>query len=520
MSYTTNCYSVARHIGKRFHVTNNHSVKDTLMGLGGWERVDGVGIGCLYLSRKGKNIMNATSWWTICFYRSKFVHHRTLNSSTTHQTLDFTIAYFNFISSNPLFALLGSCRNLSSLKELHSLLIIDGHSSQLNLQTKLVGLYGSLGDMESARQCLRKCLKEHDNVVFSIVVKACTEMRDVNEGRKVHCHVVKAGTRDSFVLTSLVDMYAKCGDIKCSRRVFDNIVYDCCLFHGYGIKNGVGFNSHLVSSLVDMYMKCGAVVDARSVFDDLSSIDLVSWTAMIVGYSQNGYPNHAITLFTNKKYLDILPNSVAIASVISVCAQLGDSQLGSAIHCHEVKLGLEDGKVVNALVDMYAKCQMIKDARYLFDSFTNNDLITWNSIINGYAQTGCTYEVTTLLRFYAKCGELRTARRVFDFMGEKNIISWNALINAYGMQGYCSGSIEVFNNMFDFIPKMNHYACLVDLLARSGRLEEAFNLIENMQVQPDVSLLGSFLHGCSMHSRWKMESGFSNKGVDEAERFE
>ncbi|KAI3696350.1 hypothetical protein L1987_79364 [Smallanthus sonchifolius] len=656
MSYTTNCYSAARHIGKRFH---------------------------------------------ICFYRSKFVHHRTLNSSTTHQTLDSTIAYFNFISSNPLFALLGSCRNLSSLKELHSLLIIDGHSSQVNLQTKLVSLYGSLGDMESARQvfdqmpnpdmfsckvmirwyfisdlhsetigfykCLRKCLKEHDNVVFSIVVKACTEMRDVNEGRKVHCHVVKAGTRDSFVLTSLVDMYAKCGDIKCSRRVFDNIVdrdvvswtsmivayvQNSCadealvLFnrmrsgliegnqhtvgsivtacaklralhqgkwvHGYGIKNGVGFNSHLVSSLVDMYMKCGAVVDARSVFDDLSSIDLVCWTVMIVGYSQNGYPNHAIALFTNKKYLDILPNSVAIASVISACAQLGDSQLGSAIHCHEVKLGLEDGNVVNALVDMYAKCQMIKDARYLFDSFTNKDLITWNSIINGYAQTGCTYEVTSLfhqmrlegfrpdeitlvtllscfasfgdlhigsslhaycikeslscdnvyintalLRFYAKCGELRTARRVFDFMGEKNIISWNALINAYGMQGDCSGSIEVFNNMvkeniyptdatftailsacshtgtlegwkffdlmckeFDFIPKMNHYACLVDLLARSGRLEEAFNLIENMRVQPDVSLLGSFLHGCSMHLRWKMESGFSNKGVDEAERFE
>ncbi|KAM0029068.1 putative tetratricopeptide-like helical domain superfamily [Helianthus debilis subsp. tardiflorus] len=625
-----------------------------------------------------------------CSHRSKFLqptltlHYRTLNSLTTHQTLDSTIAYISFISSNPLFSLLGSCRTLPSLKELHSLLIVDGHSSQLNLQTKLISSYGSLGDIESARQvfdqmpdpdmfsykvmirwyyisdlhfetigfykCLRKCLNEHDNVVFSIVVKACTELRDVNEGRKVHCDIVKAGSADGFVLTSLVDMYAKCGDVECSQRVFENIVdrdvvswtsmivayvqNGCAeealvLFnrmrsgliegnqhtlgsvvsacsklrslnqgkwvHGYAIKNGVDFNSHFVSSLVDMYMKCGAVFDAQSAFDESSNIDLVSWTAMIVGYSQNRYPNQAIGLFTNK-YLHILPNSVAIASVISACAQLGHSQLGRAIHCYEVKLGLEDGNVINALVDMYAKCQMIKDARYLFDSLTNKDLITWNSVINGYAQIGCIYEVTrlfhqmrlegfrpdeitlvtllscfasfgdlqigsslhaycvkeslscnnvyintALVHFYAKCGELKTACRVFDFMGEKNVISWNVLINAYGMQGDCNGSFDIFNDMvkesvhptdatftailsacshtgnleawkffdlmckdFDFTPKMNHYACLVDLLARSGRLEEAFSLVKNMRVQPDVSVFGSLLHGCSMHSRFDL----------------
>ncbi|KAL8224456.1 hypothetical protein R6Q57_019931 [Mikania cordata] len=593
----------------------------------------------------------------ICFHRSKFLHYRTLNSSTTHQTLDSTIAYINFISSNPLFSLLDSCRSLSLLKELHSLLIVDGHWIHTNLQTKLVSLYGSFGDIKSARQvfdqmpnpdmfsckvmirwyfisdlhsetigfykCLRKCLNEHDNVVFSIVVKACTEMRDINEGRKVHCHIMKARSRDSFVLTSLVDMYAKCGDVISSWRVFDTIVdrdvswtsmivayvqNGCAdealvLFnrmrsgliegnqhtvgsivcacaklralhqgkwvHGYAIKNRVDFNPHFVSSLVDMYMKCGAVLDAQSVFDDLSSFDLVSWTSMIVGYTQNGYPNQAIALFTNKKHSDILPNSVAIASVISACAQLGHSQLGSMIHCHEVKLGLEDGNVVNALVDMYAKCEKIKDARCIFDNVTKKDLITWNSILNGYAQTGCTDEVTSLfhqmrldgflpdeftivtllscfasfgdlhtgsslhaysikeslscdnvyintslLHFYAKCGDLRAARHVFDGMGEKSIISWNALIKAYGMQGDCSGSIEVFNNMvkeniyptdatftailstcshtgtlegwkfydlmhkeFNLVPKMDHYGCLVDLLARSGRLEEAFNLI-------------------------------------------
>ncbi|PWA97959.1 pentatricopeptide repeat (PPR) superfamily protein [Artemisia annua] len=668
------------------------------------------------------------------FHPSKQHHYKTLKTSlttTSHQNLDPTISYINSISLNPLFSLLTSCKNIPSLKQLHSLLIVDGQSTHLSSQTKLVSLYGSFKDTKSARlvfdgisdpdmfsckvmirwyflndehfesigfyNCMRGCVKGCDNVVFSIVVKACTEMRDLCEGRKVHCDIVKAGCPDGFVLTSLVDMYAKCGEVNCSRRVFDGIVdrdvvswtsmivayvqngcggealvmfnrMRCGLVegnqhtfgsivsacaklralhqgkwvHGYVIKNGVELNSHLVSSLVDMYVKCGAILDARSAFDELFTVDVVTWTAMIVGYSQNGHPNEAIELFTNRKYYDILPNSITISSVISACAQLGNLILGKAIHCLGVKLGLEESNVVNTLVDMYAKCEMIKDARYLFNSLTNKDLVTWNSIINGYAQIGCSNEITrlfhqmrlegfrpdettlvtllscfasfgdlqvgsslhayaikgllsydnvyintSLLHFYAKCGELKLARRVFDGMGEKNTISWNALINAYGMQGDSSGSIAVFSNTvkenldptdatftailsacshtgtvegwkffdsmcqdFDIVPKMSHYGCLVDLLARSGRLEEAFNFIKKMPVQPNVSILGSFLHGCSMHSRFdlgqtevkwmfdqypidasyyvlvsnlyasEMESSFSSKGVNEGQRFE
>ncbi|KAL4574291.1 hypothetical protein LXL04_021120 [Taraxacum kok-saghyz] len=596
----------------------------------------------------------------------------------------------------------GKHPTLSALKELHTLLIVNGHSTQLNLQTKLVSLYGSLGDTKSARlvfdqiphpdmfsckvmirwyflndshfetimfyRCMTKCLKEHDNVVFSIVVKACTKLRDINEGKKIHCHIVKAGSPDGFVLTSLVDMYAKCGHINCSRKVFDDIidkdvvswtsmivsyVQNGCpkeafmLFnkmrsglikgnqhtfgsivsactklralhqgkwvHGYVIKNGINLNSHIVSSLVDMYVKCGAILDARSVFNEhqeamigCPSVDVVTWTAMIVGYSQNGYPNEALALFTDKNWIGILPNSVTISSVISACSQLGDSQLGKVIHSLGVKLGLEDVNVINALVDMYAKCEMIKEAGDLFDSILNKDLVSWNSIINGYAQNGFNYEVTrlfnrmisegfhpdevtlvsllscvdlhlgtslhaysikkllsfnnvyigtALLNFYAKFGKLTTARNVFDKMPHRNTVSWNALINGYGTHGNCSHSMELFNNMlkenldptdatftsilsacshtgmiegikffnlitqeFDFVPKMKHYGCLVDMLARSGNLEEAFNFIKEMPFRPDVTLLGSFLHGCSMHSRWKMESSCKSTGIDEHER--
>lgn len=340
-----------------------------------------------------------------------------------------------------------------------------GLTGELPCDTKLVSMYGSFGCVENARlvfdkienpdfyswkvmirwyflndlyddiigffTCLRKCLRECDNVVFSIVLKACSELRNIYEGRKVHCQIVKVGSPDSFVLTALVDMYAKCGEVGSSRDVFDEILdrnvvswtsmivgyvqNDCpeeglVLFnrmreglvegneftvgslvtactklralhqgkwvHGYVIKNGIAFNSFLATAILDMYVKCGDVRDARSVFDELSVIDLVSWTAMIVGYAQCGHPSEALKLFMDDEWVDILPNSVTAASVLSACGQLGNLDLGRSVHGLGIKLGLGDTTVRNTLIDMYAKCHAVRDARYIFEAVMVKDVIT------------------------------------------------------------------------------------------------------------------------------------------------
>ncbi|KAF5449557.1 hypothetical protein F2P56_029989 [Juglans regia] len=616
---------------------------------------------------------------------------RSLAYATQQQPLEppelaHTIASMSSISSNPCFSLLGFCRNFDSLKKTHGLLIVHGLTGELQCDTKLVSLYASFARVWHARLVfdriekpdflswkvmirwyflndlhseiirfysrMRICVRECDNVVFSIVLKACCELRNLDEGRKVHCQIVKAGSPDSFVMAGLVDMYAKCRDIGNSREVFDEILErnvvswtsmivgyvqnDCpqeglILFnrmreglvegnkftvgslvtactdlralhqgkwlHGYVIKNGFEFNSFLVTALLDMYVKCGEVRDARSVFDELSAIDLISWTAMMVGYAQSGHPNEALKLFQDEKWADLLPNSVTTATVLSACAQLGNLNLGRSVHGLGIKLGLGEPPVRNALIDMYAKCHMIRDARYIFETVLDKDVITWNSIISGYfligyarealelfnqmrsnsvspdavtlvsALSGCAslgdfqvgsslhafsikeglqsssvYVGTALLNFYAKCGDVKSARMVFDGMGEKNTITWSAIIGGYGMQGDGSGSLALFNDMlkeklepnevifttvlsacshtgmigegwrcfnlmcqtYNFVPTMKHYACMVDLLARAGKLEEALNFIENMPVQPDVSLFGSFLHGCGLYARFDL----------------
>ncbi|XP_022957571.1 pentatricopeptide repeat-containing protein At2g03380, mitochondrial [Cucurbita moschata] len=615
------------------------------------------------------------------------ISYSTYASQPPLSDLDQTMASVQFISLHSCFYFMGLCRNIDTLIKFHGLLIVHGLVGNLLCDTKLVGVYGALGDVGSARMVfdqmrdpdfyawkvmirwyflndmfaniipfynrMRMSFKECDNIIFSIILKACSELREIDEGRKVHCQIVKVGGPDSFVLTGLIDMYGKCGQIECSSAVFEGIIdknvvswttmiagyvqNDCAeeglvLFnrmreslvesnqftlgsiitactrlralhqgkwvHGYAIKNVIfELNSFLATAFLDMYVKCGQTRDARMIFDELPSIDLVSWTAMIVGYSQAGQPNEALRLFTDKIRSGLLPNSVTAASILSACSVSGNLSIGMLVHGLGIKLGLEECAVKNALIDMYAKCHMIDDAYVVFLGVLEKDVITWNSMISGYAQSGSAYDAlrlfnqmrsdslapdaitlvsalsasailgavqvgsslhvysikeglfssnlyigTALLNLYAKCGDAKSARMVFDSMGDKNIITWSAMIGGYGVQGDGSGSLAIFSDMlkedlkpndvifttvlsacsysgmveegwryfksmsqdYNYAPSMKHYACMVDLLSRSGRLEEALDFIKKMPVQPDISLYGAFLHGCGLYSRFDL----------------
>ncbi|KAL2344606.1 hypothetical protein Fmac_005891 [Flemingia macrophylla] len=581
------------------------------------------------------------------------------------------------------------CTNLDALRKVHASLVVHGLTGELLLGTKLVSLYGSFGRLRQARALFdllpardlysfkvmtrayflrdmhshvlslyfltRLSLHPtpHDPLLFSVALKSCADSRHQRHVTVLHCHVTKSTPPDSFLLTSLVDAYAKCSLLPHARLAFHEIPHrdvvswtsmiaayvqnDCardglilfnkmqaafvhgnqftvgCLatactklrslhqgkwVHGFSLKKGIAVNSFLTTSLLDMYVKCGSVHDARAVFDECADCDdVVSWTAMIVGYSQRRYPHLALDLFTHRGWAWLLPNSVTVSSLLSACGQLGNSVTGGSLHGLVVKSGLDDPPVRNALVDMYAKCGFVSDARYVFDTMPEKDVVSWNSIISGLAQSGEAYEAlevfkrmrlelfsldavtavgllsacaslgnlefgccvhalllkhglvlnsvyvgTALLNFYAKCGDAKSARMVFDSMGEKNAVTWSAMIGGYGMQGDGGGSLTLFRDMLkeelepnevvfttmlaacshsgmvgegsrlfnlmcrelNFVPSMKHYACMVDLLARAGNVEEALDFIDRMPVEPSVSVFGAFLHGCGLHSRFDL----------------
>ncbi|TVU12272.1 hypothetical protein EJB05_45907, partial [Eragrostis curvula] len=535
-----------------------------------------------------------------------------------------------------LLRLLPSCSTLPSLRALHAHLIAGGLLGSLRARTKLLSCYAALGDLASARgvfdgtpqpdaysfrvmlgclvdagahadavaihrdmrrQC--PCPTAQDDVVLSLALKASVRSADFGYGRRLHCDAVKAGGADDFVMNSLVDMYAKAGDLECARKVFDRIpgrnvvswtamlsgyvqngfarealllfnglrqenvqpsaytwasVLSACTMlsclhqgrwiHGSVIKHGLISNLFISAALLDMYVKCGEVEDARAVFDELSCVDLVLWTTMIVGYTQNGSPIAALDLFLDKKFLRIVPNSVTVATVISASAQLRDLSLGRSIHGMAIKLGVAgDDVVMNAFVDMYAKCQAVSDANSLFGRILNKDVVTWNSMIAGYAEnnmandalmlfkqmrlqgaspdpisvvnalSACvclgdlligkcfhTYAVkhafmsniyvnTALLNLYNKCADLQSARRVFDEMNDRNSVTWCAMIGGYGMQGDSAGSIDLFNEMLKDSIRPNDVAftSILSTCSHSGMVAAGKKYFDSMAQQFNIT---------------------------------
>ncbi|KAK4403072.1 Pentatricopeptide repeat-containing protein, mitochondrial [Sesamum angolense] len=509
------------------------------------------------------------------------------------------------ISENPLICLLRLCRTLSSLRKIHALLIVNGETDDPLLKTKLVSLYGTFGHVKHARllfdeirnpdidsckvmirwyfmndlndeiigfyKFMRRRFLVLDNIVLSIVLKACSELRDFVEGRKLHGYIVQLGSPDSFVLTGLVDMYAKCGEIDTACKVFERIrdrnvvcwtsmivgyVQNNCakeallLFnrmreclvegnaytlgsvvtacarlgalhqgkwvHGNVIKNGIEVNSYLFTSILDMYVKCAAIWDARLIFDEVSIIDLVSWTAMIVGYAQSGFAEEALLLFTDKKWQNVYPNSVTLASVLSACAQSGNPNLGSSVQGLAIKLGQGDANVMNAVVDMYAKCSRIEDAVYLFESMVDKDVVSWNSILSGYSRNGYAYEAmrlfnrmrancfrpdpVTLVTLLSVCASLeisdlallftlspseeafRHLRTVFDEMAEKNMVTWTAMIGGYGKQGDSNECLELFNDMLkeNIEPTDIIFTTILSACSHTGMIREGWRLFQTM----------------------------------------
>ncbi|KAJ0966474.1 hypothetical protein J5N97_027612 [Dioscorea zingiberensis] len=227
------------------------------------------------------------------------------------------------------------------------------------------------------------------------------------------------------------------------------------------------------TGLLDMYVKCGKVSDARCIFDELCDVDLVSWTAMVVGYTQKGCPIEALKLFSDKKWTDIIPNSVTIASALSA------------------------SRPTERFI-FRCRLRLLTDAitvrRSIFNEMNERNTVTWCAMM-----MGGTMQVQ---------GDSADSIALFSKMLEEklspNDVTFTNILSACSHTGMVSEGQKYFDIMLrdhGITPSMKHYACMVDMLARAGWLEDALKFIKRMPMQPEVNVWGAFLHGCRIHSR-------------------
>ncbi|GJV21678.1 pentatricopeptide repeat-containing protein [Tanacetum coccineum] len=256
--------------------------------------------------------------------------------------------------------------------------------------------------------------------------------------------------------------------------------------------NEVNSGKQIEIALLDGYIKQGDMNPARKIFDSLRDRDVVAWTAMIVGYMQNGFNNEAMDLFRSMIKEGPQPNSYTLAAILSVSSSLASLDHGKQIHARAIKSEYTPSvSVSNALINMYAKSGNISNAKHVFDMISClKDTVSWTSMVISLAQHG----------FGAESLEL--FERMLSFDIKPDHITYVGVISACTHMGLVKEGREYFKLMQEkhrIEPTPSHYACMIDLLGRAGKLEEAWHFIKNMPIEPDVIGWGSLLASSFVH---------------------
>lgn len=260
--------------------------------------------------------------------------------------------------------------------------------------------------------------------------------------------------------------------------------------HGAIIKYGFDSSIPVMNSILDMYCRCSCLCEARHCFHIMTHRDLITWNTLIAGYEKTD-PKASLCIFSHMESQGFSPNCYTFTSVIAACSNLAVLGCGQQVHCRILQRGLEgDLALGNALIDMYAKCGSIVDSSRYFGKMCDRNLVSWTSMMIGYGTHGYGKEAIALFDEMVGSG-IRPDRIVFM-----------AVLSACSHAGLVDEGLSYFKSMtadYKITLDQEIYGCVVDLLGRGGRVQEAYELIESMPFKPDESVWGAFLGACKAH---------------------
>lgn len=350
------------------------------------------------------------------------------------------------------------------------------------LKSKLITLYSVCGRVEEARSVFVDGLEEDESVwvamaiaylrngylakalvvycdmlcrliwpgnfAFSMALKACAELSELGVGRAVHAQIVKSNQEPDQVVNN---------------------------------------------ALLRLYAEQGCFGDALKVFETMPQRNLVSWNSLIASFVGRDRVFESLDCFRRMQGEGMGFTWVTLTTILPICGRVTALQCGKEIHAQIVKSSKRpDVPVLNSLMDMYAKSGAIDYCKRVFDRMHSKDLTSWNTVLTGYAVNGCIVQGINL----------------FDQMEESGIrpdgVTFIALLSGCSHVGLTDQGRRLFDKMklhYGISPTVEHYACLVDLLGRAGRIKEALDVVENMPMKPSGSIWGSLLNSCRLQGK-------------------
>ncbi|KAL5555620.1 hypothetical protein UlMin_037856 [Ulmus minor] len=383
--------------------------------------------------------------------------------------------------SSLLRTCVSSLSPISHARQIHAQILLHGFFSNLTLQTDLLLAYSRCGFLSDARQVFDKMpepnMHSWNILIFSSVKNSlCRVALDVFDQFRI-----KGLRPDHYTLPPLFKACAGAEDGFRGKMVYGLVVklgYERCVI--------------VSSSFLDFCLKYGGIVEAKRVFTDMLYRDSVAWNSIISGFGRAGLYVDMLNCFREMLGAGMKVDSMTLPSILNACGGEGDLRKGKEIHGQVIKVVLYSADVVigNSLIDMYAKCGCLVDAKNVFGRMTNLNLVTWTTMISCYGVHGQGEESLRLFKKMRHCGF------------QPNCVTLTAVLASLSHSGLIDEGRKIFNSIssvYGFEPSVEHYACMVDLLGRFGHLEEALGLIRTMKFVATASVWGALLAGCMMH---------------------
>ncbi|KAK3420654.1 hypothetical protein EUGRSUZ_G01514 [Eucalyptus grandis] len=456
--------------------------------------------------------------------------------SQNGQNIDAVRLYFEMLQSGLLpdhftfGSVLKACSGLGGVglgMQLHAHVVKSEFGSHLIAQNALIAMYTKLDRIDDACRVYHR-IKEKDLISWSSMIAGFSQLNHELQALRYFKEMLCQETPDLISWNAALAGFATNGHSNEMISYFnqmrhlnlhpDDITIRSLLcactspsslqqgkqMHSYIIKMAFVLDISVCNALVTMYAKCSNLMEALKAFQEMRHHDdLISWNAILVACMQHKEPMEVFKLFKLLLISEVKPDYITLTTMIGAYTEMASLDMGSQVHCYAVKTGLVlDVSVANALIDMYAKCGSLKIARTLFDSIVNPDVISWSSLIVGYAQFGHAEEA---LKLYEKMRSLGVKPNEVTIVGVLTACSHVGLVEE-GWELYKTMELE-----HGILPTKEHSACVVDLLARAGHLYEAKDFIKQMEDTPDIVVWKALLAASKTHKnleigRWAAEN--------------